>query len=117
MVGMSAEPLSSPIAGGPAQPAAIRSQLSPELAAIFDREWEIVLEAAKQSQDLAGINDLLLKWRHVVAAEAGEPGWYFRLQADAERILERGTPDPDAISGDEVLALIAARLSASAPGD
>lgn len=115
---MSADPVSSPPAGGGLpQPAAIRSQLSPDLAAIFDREWEIVLEAAKQSQDLAGINDLLLKWRHVVAAEAAEPGWYFRLQADAARILERGTPDPDVISGDEVRTLIAARLRDAAPSD
>lgn len=99
------------------QPAAIRRQLSPGLAAIFDSEWAIVLEAAKQTQGLEGIHDLLLKWRHTVAAEAAEPGWYFRVQEHAARILERGAPDPDCISGDEVRALIAARLRDSAPGD
>ncbi len=115
---MSAEPVSSPLPEGvPAETAAIRGQLGPELATIFDREWEIVLEAAKLSHDLAGINDLLIKWRHVVAAESREPGWYFRLQEDAAGILERGTPDPDAVSGDEVRAMIAARLRASTPGN
>ncbi len=115
---MSADPVSSPQAGGGLpQPAAIRSQLPPGLASIFDREWEIVLDKAKGTQDLLGVQDLLLKWRHTVAAEAAEPGWYFRLQEDAARILERGTPDPDYISGDEVRALIAARLRDSAPGD
>lgn len=115
---MSADPVSSPpTGGGLPQPAAIRSQLSPDLAAIFDREWEIVLDRAKGTQDLQGVKDLLLKWRHTVAAEAAEPGWYFRLQEDAARILERGTPDPDFISGDDVRALIAARLRDSTPGD
>lgn len=107
---MSADPVASPPAGGLPQPAAIRSQLSPDLAAIFDREWEIVLDEAKQTQDLQGVHDLLLKWRHIVAAEAKEPGWYFRLQEHAARILERGTPDPDCISGEQARALIAARL-------
>lgn len=112
---MSAEPVSSPPASGPAQPAAIRSQLSPELAAIFDSEWEIVLERAKQSQDLQAIHDLLHKWRHTAAAEAKEPGWYFRLQEQAERILARGAPDPGSISGEEALAMIAARLRDASP--
>jgi hypothetical protein len=115
---MSADPISSaPVGGGLPQPAAIRSQLPPELAAIFDSEWAIVLEEAKQTQGLEGIHDLLLKWRHTVAAEAAEPGWYFRLQERAASILERGTPDPDCISGDEVRALIAARLRDATPGD
>ncbi len=114
---MSADPISSPPVGGLPQPAAIRSQLAPDLATIFDREWEIVLDRAKGTQDLQGVQDLLHKWRHTVAAEAAEPGWYLRLQDDAARILERGTPDPDSISGDQVRALIAARLRDSAPSD
>src|SRR4051794_39180731 len=99
---MSAEPVSStPPGGGQAQPAAIRSRLSPELAVIFDQEWEIVLEAAKRTQDLYAIHDLLRKWCHTAAAEAAEPGWYFRVQEHAARILERGTPDPDCVSGED----------------
>ena len=113
---MSAEPVSStPPGGGQTQPAAIRGQLSPELAAIFDSEWEIVLERAKHSQDLQAIHDLLLKWRHTAAAEANEPGWYFRLQEQAERILATGVPDPGSISGEEALAMIAARLRDASP--
>jgi hypothetical protein len=113
---MSADPVpSQPVAGGLAQPAAIRSQLPPDLAAIFDREWEIVLEVAKRTQDLQSIYDLLLKWRHFAAAEAKEPGWYFRVQEHAARILAGGAPDPDCISGEEVRAMIAARLRASSP--
>ena len=108
---MGAEPVASqPVGGATAQPAAIRSQLSPDLAAIFDAEWEIVLEAAKRTQDLQSIHDLLLKWRHTVAAEAAEPGWYFRVQEHAARILANGAPDPDSIGADEARALIAARL-------
>ena len=118
LVVMSADPVAEPPTGsGLPRPAALRSQLPSDLAAIFDREWAIVLDEAKQTQDLQGVHDLLLKWRHTVAAEAAEPGWYFRLQERAARILERGTPDPDCISGDEVLALIAARLRDSAPDD
>lgn len=118
VVGMSAEPVSSaPLGGGQAQPAAIRNQLSPELAEIFDREWEVVLERAKHSQDLQAIHDLLLKWRHIAAAEAKEPGWYFRLQEQAERILATGAPEPGSISGDEAMAMIAARLRDASPQD
>jgi hypothetical protein len=58
---------------------------------VFDREWEIVLERAKQSNELAGILDLLAKWRLFAAAERREPGWYFRLMAKADRIRDTGT--------------------------
>jgi hypothetical protein len=64
-----------------ADPAAIRSWLSADLAEVFDREWEIVLERSKQSNELAVILDLLAKWRLFGAAERREPGWYFRLMA------------------------------------
>lgn len=64
-----------------AEPAAIRSTLSPRLAAVFDAEWEVVLDKAKESKDLAGVHDLLHKWRLIAHAEMTDPGWYFRLQA------------------------------------
>jgi hypothetical protein len=38
--------------------------LTPDVVVEFDREWALVLEEAKQSQDLAGVQDLLAKWRH-----------------------------------------------------
>lgn len=115
MVGLSADPVSSPPAGGLPQPAAIRSQLPPELAAIFDSEWEIVLEAAKWTQDLQAIQDLLAQWRHFAAAEAAEPGWYLRVQEHAARVLANGAPSPGSIGPEEVRALIEARLRESAP--
>ncbi len=91
---MSADPVSSqPLGGELSRPAAIRSQLSPDLAAIFDAEWEFVLEAAKRTQDLQAIHDLLAKWRHFAAAEVAEPGWYFGVQDQAERILAAGSAE------------------------
>ncbi|MBA3744932.1 DUF6247 family protein [Sporichthya sp.] len=115
---MSADPVAPPPAGGgSSEPAAIRSQLSPDLAAIFDTEWEIVLEAAKRTQDLQAIHDLLNHWRHFAAAEAAEPGWYSRMQEHTARILANGAPDPDSISGQEVRARIEAHLRGAAARD
>lgn len=108
---MSADPVSSqPLRGGLPQPAAIRSQLPLDLAAIFDSEWEIVLEAAKRTQDLQAIHDLLLKWRHCAAAEAKEPGWYFRLQEQADRILAAGSAEAAGIKTYDAWAVLEERL-------
>lgn len=52
-----------------ADPAAIRACLTPEIATVFDHEWEYVLEAAKQSKDLAGVHELLHKWQLFAHAE------------------------------------------------
>lgn len=113
---MSADPVSSPPAGAVLpRPAAIRSQLPADLAAVFDSEWEIVLEAAKRTQDLQAIHDLLQHWWHFAAAEAAEPGSYFRLQERAARVLANGAPSPGGIGAEEVRALIEARLRESAP--
>ncbi|MGH3854234.1 MAG: DUF6247 family protein [Pseudonocardiaceae bacterium] len=38
-----------------------RACLSSTLVAEFDREWEIVLERAKQAKDLAPVHDVLAK--------------------------------------------------------
>lgn len=53
------------------------------------REWEIVLERAKQTKDLAGVHDLLNKWRHLAYSEPKEPGSYYRLLATAAHIRWR----------------------------
>ncbi|MGH3902227.1 MAG: DUF6247 family protein [Pseudonocardiaceae bacterium] len=111
-----AEPLPSPTSdSGPvppaADPVAIRACLSPAVAAVFNWEWESVLEAAKQSKDLAGVHDLLGKWRHFAYAELTEPGWYFGLLAKAERILRTGT-NPDREDQREVHHLLLAQCSA-----
>ncbi len=108
---MSADPVAPPpVGGGSSEPAAIRSQLSPDLAAIFDTEWEIVVEAAKRTQDLQAIHDLLQKWRHFAAAEAAEPGWYFRVLDQAERILAAGSPEAAGIPSYDARTVIEERL-------
>lgn len=108
---MGVEPVSShAVAGGSSQPAGIRSRLTPDLTAIFDAEWEIVLEAAKGTQDLQTIHNLVQKWRHVATAEAKEPGWYFRLQEQAERILAAGSAEAAGITTYDAWAVLEERL-------
>ena len=91
-------------------PQAIRACLSPVLAAEFDREWEIVLEWAKRSQELVGVHDLLAKWRHTAHLEMRDPGSYHRMLAKAEHILLTGR-NPDAASFEDMQALIQRRRS------
>ncbi|MDN5915213.1 MAG: DUF6247 family protein [Pseudonocardia sp.] len=64
-----------------------------------------MLEQAKTSHDLAGVHQVLAKWRHVAYAELRDPGSYFRLQAEAEQILRTGE-NPTAGSFDDMQALI-----------
>ena len=94
-----------------ADPAAIRACLTPDVAAVFDAEWEHVLEEAKQSKDLASILDLLRSWRLLAYDELVEPGSYFRVLAKAARIQATGQPAPGSVSGAEIRALITARLA------
>ncbi|MGH3622670.1 MAG: DUF6247 family protein [Sciscionella sp.] len=104
----------APLPGGePVPPAAdpvtIRACLSSALVAEFDREWETVLERAKQAKDLAPVHDLLAKWRHLAYAELRDPGSYYRLLAKAEQITRTGH-NPDAGSFEDMQALIRQRL-------
>lgn len=92
-----------------ADPVAIRACLTPRVAAEFDAEWEIVLDKAKQSKDLAGVHDLLQKWRHFAYSEMRDPGSYFRLLAKAEQITRTGG-NPTAGSFEDMQALIRDRL-------
>ncbi len=110
-MGMSAAaPVPDPAPGPPpSDPQAIRAALPPGLAAEFDREWELVLERAKQSMDLSGVPELVGKWRHTVYQERREPGSYERMLARAEQILRTGH-NPDAGSFEDMQALIRARL-------
>ena len=62
-----------PAAPPAADPQAIRACLTPTLVAEFDREWEIVLERAKQEKDITAIHSLLNKWRHLAYAELQNP--------------------------------------------
>lgn len=94
----------------PADPVAVRACLSPRLAAVFDAEWEFVLDKAKQSKDLAGVHDFVHKWRHFAYTEMKDPGWYFRVQAIAERALVTGQAPEGSISGEEMHAFIDRRL-------
>jgi hypothetical protein len=93
----------------PPDPQAIRACLTPSLAAEFDSEWEIVLERAKQSKDLAGVHDLLNKWRHTAYMEMRDPGSYYRILAKAEQIMRTGH-NPNAVSIEDMQALIRQRL-------
>ncbi|MGH3899532.1 MAG: DUF6247 family protein, partial [Pseudonocardiaceae bacterium] len=78
-----------------ADPAAIRACLTPRVVAEFDAEWEIVLDKAKQTKDLAGVHKLLHKWRYVAYAEMRDPGSYFRLLARLSRsCVPARTPPP-----------------------
>ncbi len=92
------------------EPVAIRACLTPDVAAEFDREWEIVLERAKQTKDLAGVHDLLNKWRHLAYAELKERGSYYRLLATAAHTLATGTAPPGSVPGEDMKALIRQRL-------
>jgi len=74
----------------PPEPRAIRACLTPDVAAEFDREWEIVLDQAKRDQDLEPVHDLLAKWRHFAYAELKAPGTYFRVLATAAQTLVTG---------------------------
>jgi hypothetical protein len=55
------------------------------------------------------VHALLVKWRHVDHAELKEPGSYFHLLAEAERITRTGK-NPNAVPIEEVTALISERL-------
>ncbi|WP_123746917.1 DUF6247 family protein [Saccharothrix texasensis] len=109
---MASPAASVPSGGGPvvpaADPVAIRAALTPMLVAEFDREWELVLERAKVSKDLAGIRDLLGKWRHIAYGELRDPGSYYRMLAKAEQVQRLGA-NPDAVSLEEMKALLGRR--------
>jgi len=90
----------------PAEPRAIRACLTPDVAVEFDREWDIALDQAKRDKDLAPVQDLLVKWRHLAYAELTEPGSYFRVLATAEHTLATGQAPPGSVSGDVVEGLL-----------
>ena len=92
-----------------ADPQAIRACLTPTMVAEFDREWEFVLEQAKQEKDITAIHSLLNKWRHLAYAELKDPGSHFRMLAKAEQI-ERTGENPGAVPLEDMRALIERRL-------
>jgi len=93
----------------PADPQAIRTCLTPVLAAEFDSEWDLALERAKRSKDLAGVHEMLGKWRHIAHLERRDPGAYHRLLTKADHISRTGS-NPDAASYGDLQALILQRL-------
>lgn len=110
-----AAPMTTAAAGAPpgqpvsSDPASIRAALTPTLRGEFDREWDVVLDEAKESKDLGRVHNLLHKWRHIAAGEAEEPGRYYRVLAKAEQIIRAGG-NPDAQPADDVMRLIAERI-------
>jgi hypothetical protein len=67
----------------PPDPQAIRACLTSALADEFDSEWEIALESAKQSKNLAEVHELLSKWGHTAYLETRDPESYSLLLAEA----------------------------------
>jgi hypothetical protein len=94
----------------PADPVAIRACLTPAVAAEFDAEWNVVLEEAKVSHSLAGIHQLLSRWRITAHAELRDPGTYFRVLAAAARAQASGQAPAGSVSGEEITELINRRL-------
>ena len=94
-----------------ADPVVIRGCLTPDVAAVFDAEWEFVLEAAKQSKDLAGVRELLTKWRVFAHQELREPGAYFRVLSAAADAQRTGPAPTGSVSGAEMRSRIEARLA------
>lgn len=121
---LDADPHGSPVDRGQrlqdllAEPGEISTVAFPcltlDVAAAFDREWEIVLERAKQTKDLAGVHELLNKWRHLAYAELGAPGTYFRLLATAAHALATGEAPAGSVSGADMKDVIRQRLGEQA---
>jgi hypothetical protein len=93
-----------------ADPVAIRACLTPDVMAVFDAEWEFVLDGAKQSKDLRGVRELLAKWRAFAHQELREPGAYFRLLATAAEVQRTGRAPAGSVSVEEMRARIDTRL-------
>lgn len=101
----------APVRAPTADPVAIRACLTPDVAAVFDAEWEYVLEEAKKSKDLAGVRDLLQHWRHHAYQELREPGAYFRVLATAARGQATRKAPAGSVSSEDIRARIDARLA------
>lgn len=112
-----AEPVPAAVRPPDADPVAIRACLTPDVAAVFDAEWEHVLDAAKQSKDLAGVRELLQHWRHFAYQELREPGAYFRVLATAARVQATRQAPAGSVSGEEMRARIDARLAEAGLGE
>lgn len=91
-------------------PRSIRAGLPTELVGEFDAEWALVMDRAKVSMELAGVQELLRKWRHIAGAEHRSPGTHARVLAKAEEIGRTGR-NSTAGSYEEMRALITERLS------
>ncbi|MFI9385980.1 DUF6247 family protein [Kutzneria sp. NPDC052558] len=93
------------------EPGVIRANLTGQMLADFDREWDFVMEEARRMHDLAGVQDLLAKWRLMAHHEQKFPGSYARMMDTVERTLATGKAPAGSISGEEMLARIQARLA------
>lgn len=94
-----------------ATPAQVRAALLPEDAAEFDRQWRVVMAAATESLDLAGVHRALGSWRRVAwLTQANGPDGYRRLLARADQAAHTGDLPADSVPIDRIRALIAERL-------
>ncbi len=94
-----------------ADPIAIRACLTPDVAAVFDTEWERTLDSAKQSKDLSGVRQLLQHWRHFAYQELLEPGTYFQVLATTAHVQATRRAPSGSVPENEIRARINARLA------
>lgn len=66
-------------------------------------------DGQQRSGFLAGVHELLNKWRHTAYLELRDPGAYYRVLAKVEQIMRTGH-NPDAASFEDMQALIRQRL-------
>ncbi|ONI73302.1 hypothetical protein ALI144C_46175 [Actinosynnema sp. ALI-1.44] len=91
-------------------PRAIREVLLPEEAPDFDRDYRKALKAAAETMSLDEVFKTLEHWHRIARITQLDPERHRRMLQRAEHILRTGEPMPDAVSLDEVKAMIRERL-------
>jgi hypothetical protein len=86
------DPEPHPLARG-ASPAVIRQWLLPDDAARFVAAYETVLDDARTSLDLAGVHEVVERWRGIAILQT-DPAAYRRTMRRAAE-LATGEPSPD----------------------
>jgi hypothetical protein len=106
---LSYEPFPDPVPP-PAEPGAIRACLTGQMLAAFDKEWDFVLDEAKQTHNLGSVQEMLASWRLMAYTELKDPGSYARMMAKVE-LIQRTGRNPDAVPVEAVREQIRQRLA------
>jgi hypothetical protein len=91
-------------------PRAIREALLPEEVADFDFSYRKALKAAAETLSLEEVYKTLEHWHRIARMTQADPAAYRRMLQRAERTLRTGEEPADALSLDEVKALIQEQL-------